>query len=199
MGNLFGTVITPEQMLKDNQKLLRKGVRELDREAAKMQRSEPKLIAEIKQMAEKGQLASVKIMAKELIRSRNATMKFYAMSAQLKAVSIRIRTMQSTATMSNAMRGATRAMMALNRQMNNQDLQRIMIMFEREGEFMDLKQEIMDDTIDGVMAEDMDDEQEEELIGQIMDEIGIEVVRNLNSTPSGKSSPIDIANNKIKL
>jgi len=150
-------------------------------------------------MAEKGQLASVKIMAKELIRSRNATMKFYAMSAQLKAVSIRIRTMQSTATMSNAMRGATRAMMALNRQMNNQDLQRIMIMFEREGEFMDLKQEIMDDTIDGVMAEDMDDEQEEELIGQIMDEIGIEVVRNLNSTPSGKSSPIDIANNKIKL
>lgn len=199
MGNLFGTVTTPEQMLEDNQKLLRAGVRELDREAAKMQRSDLKLIAEIKQMAERGQSASVKIMAKELIRSRNATMKFYAMSAQLKAVSIRIRTMQSTATMSNAMRGATRAMIVLNRQMNNQDLQRIMIMFEREGDAMDMKQEIMDDTIDNVVAGEMDEEQEEELIGQIMDEIGIEMTATLNNVPSHKNTTGTTANNKLNV
>ena len=180
MGNLFAAPPTPTQMLKDSQKLLRKGIRELDREASRMQLAEVKLIAEIKRLAQQGS-TGVKPMAKELIRARNGTQKFIEMSSQLRAVSMRIRTMQSTATMANAMRSATRAMATLNRQMNNAQLQQIMMMFEREGEVMELKQDIMDDTIDDVMSSPLDDEQEEELINQIMDEIGIETMRNLNS------------------
>ena len=179
MGNLFAAPPTPAQVLKESQKLLRKGVRELDREANRMQTAEIKLIAEIKRLAQQGR--PVKIMAKELIRARNGTAKFIEMSSQLKAVSMRIRTMQSTATMATAMRSATRAMATLNRQMNNAQLQQIMMMFEREGEVMELKQDIMDDTIDDVMSSPLDGEQEEELINQIMDEIGIETMRNLNS------------------
>ena len=183
MGNLFAAPPTPTQMLKDSQKLLRKGIRELDREANKMQLAEVKLIAEMKRLAQQGSHGSIKIMAKELIRARNGTAKFIEMSSQLRAVSMRIRTMQSTATMANAMRSATRAMATLNRQMNNAQLQQIMMMFEREGEIMELKQDIMDDTIDDVMSNPLDDEQEEELINQIMDEIGIEIMRNLNNPP----------------
>ena len=199
MGNLFASPPTPEEVLKNSQKLLRKGIRELEREVEKMKRDEVKLIHEIKQLGLQGRTSGIKPMAKELIRARNSMIKFSEMSSQLKAVSMRIRSMQSTATMANAMRSATRAMASLNKQMNNTQLQRIMMMFEREGEFMELKQEMMDDTIDNIMSSPMDEEDEEELINQIMDEIGIETMRNLNCPPIGSKGKEEYVVNKSKV
>jgi charged multivesicular body protein 2A len=95
-------------MLRESQAMLRKGIRELEREREKMQREEKKLQIEIKQVAKKGQIGAAKIMAKDLIRTRNAISKFHQMKAQLQAVSIRIQTMSSTAAMADAMKGAAK-------------------------------------------------------------------------------------------
>ncbi len=73
--------------------------------------------------------------------------------AQLQAVSIRIQTMSSTAAMADAMKGAARAMYAMNRQVNLPAMQRVMMQFEKEGDMMEMKQELMDDTIDDVMGQ----------------------------------------------
>ena len=51
-------------MLRKNQRALNKAMRELDRERAKMEQQEKKIIADIKMMAKKGQMDAVKIMAK---------------------------------------------------------------------------------------------------------------------------------------
>jgi hypothetical protein len=48
-------------------------------------------------------------------------------------------TMKSTATMTEAMKGATRAMMAMNRQVNMPAMQHIMMEFEKQGEIMEMK------------------------------------------------------------
>ena len=64
MGNLFGKNLTPKEMLRESQALLRKGIRELEREREKMQREEKKLQVEMKALAKKGQLGAAKIMAK---------------------------------------------------------------------------------------------------------------------------------------
>src|SRR3990167_7682327 len=105
------------------------------------------------------------------------------MKAQLQAVSIRIQTMQSTAAMADAMKGAAKAMYVMNRQVNLPAMQRIMMQFEKEGEMMEMKQELMDDTIDGVMNQEGDDQQEEEVINQVLDEIGINLAADLQSAP----------------
>ena len=67
---LFGRRMTPEQLkknqLKKNQRALNKAMRELDRERAKMEQQEKKIIADIKKMAKQGQMDAVKIMAKVL-------------------------------------------------------------------------------------------------------------------------------------
>ena len=47
--------------------------------------------------------------------------------------------MKSTATMTEAMKGATRAMMAMNRQVNMPAMQHIMMEFEKQGEIMEMK------------------------------------------------------------
>lgn len=117
------------------------------------------------------------------------------MKAQLQAVSIRIQTMQSTAAMAESMKGAAKAMYTMNRQVNLPAMQRIMMQFEKEGEMMEMKQELMDDTIDGVMNQEGDDQQEEEVINQVLDEIGINLAADLQSAPvkTAQTQPVAAA------
>ena len=61
---LFGRKKTPDELLRQNQRALNKAMRELDRERAKMEQQEKKIIADIKKMAKQGQMDAVKIMAK---------------------------------------------------------------------------------------------------------------------------------------
>lgn len=53
---LFGKKKTPEEMLRQNQRALTKAMRDLDREKAKMEQQEKKVIADIKKMAKQGQM-----------------------------------------------------------------------------------------------------------------------------------------------
>jgi hypothetical protein len=61
---LFGRKMSPDEMLRKNQRALTKAMRELDRERIKMEQQEKKIIADIKKMAKAGQMDAVKIMAK---------------------------------------------------------------------------------------------------------------------------------------
>ncbi len=67
MDALFGKKMTPDQMLRKNQRALNKAMRDLDRERVNMERQEKKIIADIKKMAKEGQVDAVKIMAKDLV------------------------------------------------------------------------------------------------------------------------------------
>lgn len=53
---LFGRRMTPEEMLRKNQRTLNRAMRDLDREKSHMEMQEKKLIAEIKKMAKDGQM-----------------------------------------------------------------------------------------------------------------------------------------------
>lgn len=53
---LFGKRLTPEEMLRRNQRSLNKAIRELDREKQKMEQQEKKIIMDIKKMAKDNQM-----------------------------------------------------------------------------------------------------------------------------------------------
>jgi charged multivesicular body protein 2A len=53
---LFGKRITPEEMLRKNQRALNKAMRDLDRERVRMEQQEKKIIADIKKLAKDGQM-----------------------------------------------------------------------------------------------------------------------------------------------
>lgn len=102
---LFGRKKTPEELLRENQRTLNKAIRELDRERVKMEQQEKKLIADIKKMAKDNQLDSVKIMAKDLVRTRKYIKKFILMKANIQAVSLKVQTLRSQNAMASAMKG----------------------------------------------------------------------------------------------
>ncbi|EOR02874.1 Charged multivesicular body protein 2a-like protein 2 [Wallemia ichthyophaga EXF-994] len=181
--SLFGKSLTPQERLRRHQRALEKAQRELDRERGKLEGQESKLISDIKKSAKNGQMAPTKLMAKDLVRTRKYIQKFYQMRTQLQAVSLRIQTLRSNQQMSEAMKGATKSMAMMNRSLNLPQITRIMNDFERESSSMDMKEEIMSDAVDDVMEDDQGEEEEEKIVGQVLDDIGVTLNQQLANTP----------------
>jgi len=184
MSFLFGKKKTVQEVLREHQRSLNRAMRDIDRERTGLQNQEKKITIEMKKLAKQGQMGAVKIMAKDLVRTRNNVTKFYKMRTELQAVSLRIQTIKSMETMSQAMRGVTKAMMMMNSRMNLPAMQRIMMEFEKQSEKMDMKEEMMNDTMDGVFEEDGEEEETEEVINQVLDEIGINLSSQLVDAPT---------------
>lgn len=181
---LFGRKKTPEELLRENQRTLNKAIRELDRERDKMEVQERKLIADIKKMAKDNQLDSVKIMAKDLVRTRKYIKKFRIMKANIQGVSLKVQTLKSQNAMANAMKGVTKALQSMNRQMNLPQIQKIMHEFERQSEIMDMKEDMMNEVIDDAMGDEEDEEESELIVNQVLDEIGVSLNQQIGDLPS---------------
>lgn len=153
----------------------------------KLETQEKKLIADIKKSAKVGQMGACKIQAKDLVRTRRYIQKFAQMKTQLQAVSLRIQTVRSNEQMMQSMKGATTLLGSMNRSMNLPALQRIAMEFEKENDIMDQRQEVMDDAIDDATGVD-DEEESDEVVNQVLDEIGVDLSHAMGDTPMGIAS-----------
>lgn len=184
---------TPQEKMRKYKRGLDKTCRDLDRERNKLVVQERKIMAEMKKMAKQDQVDAVRIMAKDLVRTRKYNRKMYHMRTQIQGVSLRIQTMQSTSEMAQAMKGVTKAMKSMNKQMNIPEMQRIMREFEKQNEMMGMKDEMMSDAIDDALDDDGMEEEETELeIQKVLDEVGLDfrekVAVSDTSMPNGKQS-----------
>ena len=171
--------MTPAERLRKHQRALEKTQRELDRERTKLENQEKKLVQEIKKNAKNGQMGAVKVQAKDLVRTRRYIQKFYQMRTQLQAISLRIQTVRSNEQMMQSMKGATKLLGSMNKQMNLPALQRIAMEFEKENDIMDQRQEMMDDAIDDVTGLE-DEEEGEDVVNQVLDEIGVDLGQSVS-------------------
>ncbi|KAF0692978.1 Aste57867_16024 [Aphanomyces stellatus] len=181
MGN---KPMTLKEQLRENKREINRAIRDLDRERTSLQMSEKKLIIEIKKMAKENQIASVKIMAKDLVRTRQHITKFYTMRSQLQAVALRMETAKSAEAMTSALQGTTKVMKSMAKTMNLPTLNKIMMEYAKESEKMEMQQEMVGDTIDDVMDVDQDEEEEDKIVSQVLDEIGIDMSGALLEAPS---------------
>ncbi|PAV56794.1 hypothetical protein WR25_07168 [Diploscapter pachys] len=188
MEFLFGRRKTPAEMLRQNQRALNKAIRELDREKQRMEVQEKKVIAEIKKMAKQNQMDSVKVMAKDLVRTRRYIKKFIMMKANIQAVSLKVQTLKSQDAMAQAMKGVTRAMQSMNKQLNLPQIQKIMMEFEKQSEIMDMKEEIMGDAIDDALGDPEDDAESDQIVNQVLDELGIQMGEEMAGLPTAAGS-----------
>merc|ERR1719190_71728 len=134
-------------------------------------------------MAKQGQMDAVKIMAKDLVRTRRYVKKFMLMRANIQAVSLKIQTLKSQSAMANAMKGVTKAMMSMNKQMKLPEIQKIMQEFEKQSEIMDMKEEMMSDVIDDALGDEDDEEETDNIVTQVLDELGLQMTDQITGLP----------------
>uniref|UniRef100_A0A7S0S4Y1 Charged multivesicular body protein 2a n=1 Tax=Chlamydomonas leiostraca TaxID=1034604 RepID=A0A7S0S4Y1_9CHLO len=182
---IFGKKKTAADVLRENKRNLDKAIRELDRERMGLQNQEKRIIADIKKMAKEGQMDAVKVMAKSLVRNRHAVTKMYGLKSQLQAVSLRMATLKSTQAMADAMKGATKAMRMMNKNLNMPQLTAIMREFERQNERMEMTSDMMGDMMDDAFEGEGEEEETDDLVNQVLDEIGLNMA-SIASAPAHK-------------
>ena len=96
------------------------------------------------------------------------------------------------------MRSATKAMMVMNRKMNLPVLQKIMMEFQKQSESMEMKQEIVADAIDDALEGESDEEEQEAVVGQVLDELGISLNDELGSAVKPKAKEVEEEDAKDK-
>ncbi|XP_053694995.1 charged multivesicular body protein 2a [Sabethes cyaneus] len=194
---LFGKKMSPDEMMRKNQRALNKAMRDLDREKMKMEQQEKKIIADIKKLAKENQMDAVKIMAKDLVRTRRYVRKFMLMKANIQAVSLKIQTLKSQNAMGEAMKGVTKAMTNMNRQLNLPQIQKILHEFEKQSEIMDMKEEMINDAMDDAMEDEGDEEETDAIVSQVLDELGLQLNDQLSGLPQASGSLSVAAGGKV--
>ncbi|XXG54751.1 hypothetical protein AAC387_Pa03g2550 [Persea americana] len=177
-----------KRLPRENKRMIDRSIREIARERRSLQNQEKKLILEMKKSAKKGQMRAIKVMAKDLIRKRHQMKRSYALKSQLHGVALQIQTMKSTQAIGKAIKGVTKAMGPMNRQMNLSTVQKRMQELERQNERMEMASEVIGDAIDDSLEGDEEDDETEEvteeLVNQVLDEIGIKANDQLAKAPS---------------
>lgn len=188
MEYLFGRRKTPDDILRENKRAIDRAIRDLEKEKGRMEQQEIKLVNEIRKNAKANQMDSVKIMAKDLVRTKSQIKKFNIMKANLQAISLKTATLKSQNSMSQAMRGVTQGLVRMNRQMNLPQIQRIIQEFQKQTDMVDMKEEMINDVMDDVFEEDTDEQESDQIVNQVLDELGIEMNQTLATLPeSGKA------------
>jgi charged multivesicular body protein 2A len=87
--------------------------------------------------------------------------------------------------MATAMKGVTKALTQMNKKINLPGLQKIMAEFMKENEKADITAEMIGDTLDDAMEEEGSAEEEELIVGQVLDELGVNMSQDMSSVPVG--------------
>ncbi|KAL8547937.1 hypothetical protein ACS0TY_007297 [Phlomoides rotata] len=160
--------------------------RGIEKEINTLQLEEKKLVAEIKRTAKTGNEAATKILARQLIRLRQQIANLQSSRAQMRGIATHTQAMSAQTSVAVGMKGASKAMSAMNKQMAPAKQAKVIQEFQRQSAQMDMTTEMMSDAIDDALDNDEAEDETEELTNQVLDEIGVDVASQLSSAPKGK-------------
>ncbi|CAN1763139.1 Vacuolar protein sorting-associated protein 2 homolog 3 [Linum perenne] len=158
----------------------------LEKEISALQSEEKKLVAEIKRTAKTGNESATKVLARQLVRLRQQIANLQGSRAQMRGIATHTQTLYAQSSVATGLKGATKAMATMNKQMDPAKQAKVMMEFQKQSAQMDMTTEMMSETIDEVLDDDEAEEETEDLTNQVLDEIGVDVASQLSSAPKQK-------------
>lgn len=184
--NIFSRKPTAKEALRESKREMANATRGVEREIHTLQLEEKKLVAEIKRTAKTGNEAATKILARQLIRLRQQIANLQGSRAQMRGIATHTQAMSAQTSVAVGMKGASKAMAAMNKQMAPAKQAKVIQEFQKQSAQMDMTTEMMSDAIDDALDDDEAEDETEELTNQVLDEIGVDVVSQLSTAPKGK-------------
>merc|ERR1719428_2758451 len=102
----------------------------------------------------------------------------------LQGIGLRLQTLKSQEALQRSMKEVTMAMKGINARMDPQSMTQIMQEFSAASDQMNLQQDLMEQAIDDTMEEGDDAEEEERIVGQVLEEIGVDVTGLMEAAPT---------------
>lgn len=171
MDKLFGKKPTPAELAKQWQRELNSEARKIDRQISKIQVEERKAIAAAKQAAKKNDTVAVRMLSKDIIRSRHATRRMYTARTQMNSVGMQLQQQVSQLKLAGSMQKSTDVMRQMNSLTNVREVQQVMMAMSKEMARAGLIDEMMNDTIDDALDDDISDSELDAEVGKVVDEV----------------------------
>jgi len=95
------------------------------------------------------------------------------MRSHLQGCALKLQTVESHQAMAEAMQSTAKAMQKMNKAVNVPTITKMMAEFEKENAKTEMMQEIMGDAIDDALADEATEDEEERIVNQVLDEIGV--------------------------
>uniref|UniRef100_A0A7S0RQB4 Charged multivesicular body protein 3 n=1 Tax=Chlamydomonas leiostraca TaxID=1034604 RepID=A0A7S0RQB4_9CHLO len=176
----------PKVMVRKWQATLRSEQRALDRQVRDIQFEEKKVVKSIREAAKRGDQASVRVLAKQVVHTRKTVGQLYTNKAQLMSINNQLVEQLAVLRVSHALQKSTQVMSALTQAIKLPELQRTMVEMSKEMMRAGLIDEMMSDTLDSAMdTEDMEEETEEE-ISKVLDSIIGDTVKAMPAAGKAK-------------
>jgi len=189
---------TPNELAKEAKKNTKKEVRgaqrDIDREVRDLERQEAQILQQIKQRAKQPGVSgpndpALKSMAKNLVQLRNQRDKMIEAKYNIGAVGMQASSMATQVAASTAIGNVTTAMSSANTAVDATEMAKIMNQFQRENEVMAVRQEMMDDALTDAFDADGVEEEADEVTGQVLAELGVEMDKNFVGLSAPSAQP----------
>jgi charged multivesicular body protein 2A len=95
------------------------------------------------------------------------------MRSHLQGCALKLQTVKLHHAMAQAMKSTAMAMHKMNKAVDVPAINKMMADFKRENAKTEIMQEMMGDAIDDALGDDNNEEEEEAMVNQVLDEIGI--------------------------
>ncbi|KAM9816594.1 charged multivesicular body protein 1a isoform 5-T9 [Syngnathus typhle] len=129
-----------------------------------------------------------RVYAENAIRKKNEGLNWLRMASRVDAVASKV---QTAVTMKSVTRNMSQVTKALDKALNSMDLQKVsavMDKFESQVQNLDVHTSVMEDSMSSAMTLTTPQEQVDDLIHQIAEESGLEVMDQLSKLPAGATS-----------
>ncbi|CAJ0592522.1 unnamed protein product [Cylicocyclus nassatus] len=178
----------PKAQARENTKNIRRANRELETDRRALERREKELEAEIKKLAKQGQKDACAVLAKQLVQLRHQKTKSVAMSSKLTGIGAQNHNLQSMNKMAVVMGTTVNTMKTMEKQMPTEQLAKNMREFQMAQERLGITDDMMNDALDNILDEPGDEEEQNAIVNQVLDEIGIESQSKLANVPKVPTS-----------
>merc|ERR1711976_36802 len=161
----------PKELVNEWCKQLRKEGYSLDRQIRQIQRSEQAAVKSIKDAAKKGDSASAKILAKEVVHSRKAVSKIYTAKANLKSVEMQMKGQAAQVRVAGSLAKSADTMKAMQQLVKVPEIQKTMQEMSKEMMKAGIIEEMMEDTFEALDDQDELEDDVQQEVDKVISEI----------------------------
>ncbi|ORM40924.1 Phosphopantothenoylcysteine decarboxylase [Babesia sp. Xinjiang] len=160
--------------LRETRQEINRAVRELERNRLRYEREEKSLMQKLRSEARSGRMQNLRVIAKDLVRARRMGVQYCNMKSQMSAIMGHLQTAHSTNMMSNSLKNVNKIISGVSQNHNVAEFQRLMYNLGRESEVMNLKLDVMSESLDNGLEDVESAEEEDLIITQVLEELGID-------------------------
>ncbi|XP_073439835.1 charged multivesicular body protein 1a isoform X1 [Dendrobates tinctorius] len=162
--------------------------KQLEKLAKKAEKDSNTENAKVKKALQQKNVEVARVYAENAIRKKNEGLNWLRMASRVDAVASKV---QTAVTMKGVTKNMAQVTKALDKALGSMDLQKVsavMDKFEQQVQNLDVHTSVMEDSMGSAMTLTTPQEQVDNLILQIAEENGLEVMDQLNQLPQGASS-----------